>query len=108
MKLRIGDEILITAGKDKGRRGKIERIFPKDSSVLVPGVNIYKRHRKGIPAMNVQGGIIEFARPLRVGNVQLVCPSCKKQTRVGFKVLKDGEKVRICRKCEKQIGKKAE
>lgn len=103
MKLRIGDEVLVTVGKDKGRTGKIEKIFPKKSKVLVPEINVYKRHRRPVPALGIKGGILEFSRPMPVGNIVLMCPSCKKQTRIGYSVLKDGEKIRICRKCKKQI-----
>ena len=103
MKLKIGDEILVTAGKDKGRRGKIERVFPKEGRILVPGLNVYKRHRRGLAGK--KGGIIEFSRPLPVSGVAFVCPHCGKQTRVGFKILSGG-KVRICRKCKRQIDKK--
>lgn len=105
MKLKIGDEILVTVGKDKGRTGKIGKIFPKKNKVLVPEVNVYKRHRRPVPALGIQGGILEFSRPLPIGNVVLMCPNCKKQTRIGYLVLKDGVKVRVCRKCGKQLDK---
>lgn len=104
MKLRIGDEILVTAGKDKNRQGKIEKIFPKENRMLVSGINVYKKHRKG--SGKEKGGIIEFSRPLPVGNIALVCPSCKKQTRVSYRVTKTGEKTRICAKCKRQIDSK--
>lgn len=101
MKLRVGDEVLVTAGKDKGRKGKIEAVFLKKDEVFVPGVNVYKRHKKGLG--QEKGGIVEFSRRLPVANVALVCPHCKKATRVGFRVLKTGEKARICAKCKRQI-----
>ena len=98
IKLKIGDTVKVLAGKDKGREGKIERIFPKKEKVLVPGVNIYKKHVKG--AQGRKGGIYDVPRPLPYSKVSLICPKCKKNTRVGFKVLKD-EKVRMCKKCKK-------
>ncbi len=101
MKLKKGDEIIVTVGKDKGRKGKVERVFPKDGSIVVPGINVYKRHQKKRDEKH-PGGIISIPRALDVSKVMLVCPSCKKQTRVGFSVLKD-EKVRICRKCGQKI-----
>lgn len=104
MKLRIGDEVLVMGGKDKGRRGTIERVFQDENKVLLPGVNIYKKHQKGFPGR--PGGIIEFSRPLPVASVALVCPNCGARTRVGYKLMNDGEKVRICRKCKRQINKK--
>jgi large subunit ribosomal protein L24 len=100
MKLKAGDKVKITAGKDRGRTGVIEKVFPKEARVLVPGVNLYKKHRKGFGGQ--KGGIIEFARPLPVANVALICPSCGKQTRVSYR-MKAGTKVRICAKCKKPI-----
>ena len=99
-KLKKGDTVRITAGKDKGREGKIEKIFPKKRTVLVPGVNIYKKHVKGFQGQ--KGGIYDIPRPLVFAKVALVCPKCKKATRIGFRVLKD-EKIRFCKKCKKEI-----
>lgn len=100
MKFKIGDEVLITAGKDKGRKAKIEKIFAKNALALVPGVNIYKKHRKG--NMNEKGSIIELSRPLPFAKLALVCPNCGKQTRVQIRV--DGkEKLRACAKCKKTL-----
>lgn len=101
MKLRKGDQIIVTIGKDKGRKGKIESVNEKEQTVVVPGVNIYKRHEKKRDEKR-QGGIIEFGRPLSLGKVALLCPKCGKQTRVGYLVTK-GEKERICKKCEARI-----
>ena len=101
MKLLKGDNVKIVAGKDKGKSGKVEKVFTKTDKVLVEGVNQYKRHVKA----RVQGQtseIMTITKPLPVANVQLVCPKCKKLTRVGYKMEKD-KKVRICRKCEKEI-----
>lgn len=101
MKLKKGDQVLVTAGKDAGKKGKIERVFSKESRVLVAGVNLYKRHQKKRDEQH-PGGIVEAPRPLPVGNVALICPKCNKQTRVGYLVTK-GDKVRICKKCEQKI-----
>jgi large subunit ribosomal protein L24 len=102
MKLRNGDEIVVLAGKDKGRKGKIEKILPKQGKVLIPGINVSKKHTK--PRGEKQpGGIIEQIMPLPVSNVSLLCPSCGKPTRVGYQVNKDGSKTRICRKCKALI-----
>lgn len=101
MKLKKGDEIIVTMGKDKGRKGKIEKIFPKASTVVVPGVNIYKRHKKRRSEKEA-GGIMEVPRPLSLGKVALICPKCGKQTRIGYLVT-GKEKERICRKCGQKI-----
>lgn len=101
MKLKIGDQVLITAGKDKGRKGKISKISPKDGTVLVPGINMFKRHIKRKDEKN-PGGIVDIARPLPTGKVALFCPKCSRATRIGYSILKD-EKVRVCRKCDQEI-----
>lgn len=100
LKIKIGDTVKITAGKDKGREGKVEMVLPKRSSVVVPEVNMYKKHVKG--QQGQKGGMYDLPRPLNVAKVALVCPNCKKQTRVGFEIEKD-TKVRVCLKCKKQI-----
>jgi large subunit ribosomal protein L24 len=101
MKFRKGDSIIVTAGKDKGRKGKVEKTFPKEGKVLVPGVNMYKRHVKKRDEKN-PGGIIDKSRPLPTANIALVCPKCSQPTRIGFLLTKN-EKIRICRKCEQAI-----
>lgn len=100
MKLKKGDQIIVTAGKDRGKKGKIEKIFPNENKVLVTGVNIYKKHLKKTDKN--PGGIIEVTRPLPVSNVSLICPKCKESGRVGYKI-EAGEKFRICRKCQQAI-----
>lgn len=98
MKLKKGDQIIVTRGKDKGRKGKVEKILSKVGKVLVPGINIYKRHLKS-QGQNKPGGIIDKVMPLSISNVALVCPKCNLKTRIGFQISK-GEKVRICKKCK--------
>lgn len=100
MKLKVGDTVKLMAGKDKGREGKIEKIIPGRSSVVVPGVNLYKKHVKG--SQGQKGGIYDIPRPLNTAKIALICPLCKKPTRVGIRIVKN-EKVRICRKCNKEI-----
>lgn len=101
MKVRIGDTVLITAGKDKGKHGKIDKVYPKINAVLIPGFNIFKKHLKKRDERE-PGGRVDFSRPIPVGNIALICPKCKKPTRVGFNQVKD-EKIRICRKCQQPI-----
>ena len=99
MKLKKGDNIIVIAGKDKGRKGKIEKIFPKEGLVLLPGINVFKRHTKS-RGEKQPGGIIDIIKPLPISNVALLCPKCGKPTRVGYRVSKDETKSRICRKCQ--------
>lgn len=101
MKFKKGDQVLITSGKDKGKRGKIEAVILKENAVLILGLNIYKRHLKKRGERG-QSGIVDFPRPIPVANIALVCSKCKEQTRVGFNVSKK-EKIRICRKCNQPI-----
>jgi len=101
MKLKKNDEIIVTAGKDKGKRGKIEKIFPQKDKVLVGGLNLYKKHLKA-SGDKKQGGIIDIGKPLPVANVSLICPKCNKQVRIGFK-FEGKEKMRICHKCNQVI-----
>lgn len=101
MKFRKGDEVKVTVGKDKGRTGKIEDVFPKLSLVLIPGINMYKRHLKARDPKR-PAGIIDIVKPISVGNIALICPKCHEQTRVGV-VFEDGKKVRICKKCESRL-----
>lgn len=99
-KIKKGDNVKILAGKDSGRTGSVERVMTKTSKVVVAGVNLYKRSvkRQG----DQQGGIIDLVKPVDASNVALICPNCKKVTRVGFKI-EGKEKIRICRKCGKEI-----
>lgn len=101
MKLKKGDEIIITLGKDSGRRGKIDHVDVKSDTVLVPGLNVFKRHMKRRDEKN-PGGIVDFPRPLSPAKVALICPKCKKQTRVGYS-LSGKEKHRVCKKCGQLI-----
>ena len=108
MKFKKGDTIVVTTGKDKGHKGKIEKLFPQVGKVTIPGVNISKRHMKRKDDKN-PGGIIDIVKPIDVSKLALVCPACGKPTRIGMLVTKNlprgkaGEKVRICRKCGKKI-----
>ncbi len=101
MKIRKGDKIKVTAGKDRGKEGTVDRVWPKDSKVSVSGVNVFKRHLKP-RGQGQKGGIVDVSRPLPESNVALICPKCKQVTRVGFKITAK-EKVRICRKCGQEL-----
>lgn len=100
-KLKKGDEVIVTKGKDRGKKGKIEKIFPKLQKVLVSGVNLYKRHLKP-RGQGKPGGIIDIAKPLPWANVALVCPKCSQRTRAGYKQMENQNR-RICRKCKEEI-----
>ena len=93
-KIRKGDDVVVIAGKDKGKRGSVTRVVSSER-IIVEGVNIVKRHTKGNPQMNVPGGIIDKEAPLHISNVMVFNPGLGKGDRVGINVLDDGKKVRI-------------
>lgn len=102
MKIKKGDQVKVTAGKDKGKTAKVEKVFSKTGKVLVEGVNVYKKHLKK-QGQDKPGGIIEINKPLPAGNVALICPKCQKPTRIGYKKDKQDKKYRICKKCKEAI-----
>ena len=103
--IRKNDNVVVLTGRDRGKRGRVLRVLPNKTRVVIEGVNFIKRHTKANPQRNVKGGIMEREASLHASNVQLVCPECGAQTRVGHKILGDGRKVRICRKCEGVVDK---
>jgi large subunit ribosomal protein L24 len=103
--IRKNDNVVVTTGKDRGKRGRVLRMTPDKNRLVVEGVNIMKRHTKANPQKNIKGGLVEREAPLHASNVQLVCPECGKPTRIGKRILEDGRKVRICRKCEGVVDK---
>ena len=101
MKIRKGDKVKIIYGKDKGRQGVVERVYLKSNRLLIPGINIYKKHIKKNEKVP-QGGKVDLARPIAVSKVMLICPKCTKETRVGF-IISKTKKWRICKRCESKI-----
>jgi large subunit ribosomal protein L24 len=102
MKIRKNDTVLVIAGKDRGKKGKVRKALPKNDEVIVEGVNMIKRHSRARGAAR-QAGIIELEAPLDISNVMLICNKCNKPARVGFRLLEDGRKARICRSCNEVI-----
>lgn len=97
------DTVVVLAGKDKDKRGKVLGVEPKRKKVLVDGVNVVRRHTKPRPPKFPQGGIIEKTLPIDLSNVMLICPKCNKPTRAVAKLQTDGSKIRACRSCNEQI-----
>ena len=102
-KIRRDDEVVVIAGKDKGRRGKVLQVHP-DGRVLVSGVNLIKKHMKPNPMLGKQGGIVEKEAPLHISNVALFNPENDQAERVGFRVNVDGAKVRVFKSTGKEVG----
>lgn len=96
-KIKKGDYVIVIAGKDKGRKGEVTKVFPQESRVIVSGVRMVKRHVRP-SQMDPDGGIKQFEAPIHVSNVAHIDPKDTVPTRVGFKVLKDGKKVRVAKK----------
>ena len=104
-RIKKGDTVEVIAGKDLGERGEVLVVLPKEDRVVVQGVNTLKRHRKARQSGNQQipAQIVEFEGPIHLSNVMVVCPSCDKATRVGFRFKDDGHKVRFCKACDSDI-----
>ena len=103
--VRRNDNVVVTTGKDRGKRGRVLKVLPAVNRVVVEGVNLIKRHTKPNPQRQIKGGLVEREAPLHASNVQVVCPECGKATRIGRRILGDGRKVRICRKCDGVVDK---
>lgn len=104
-KIRKGDEVIVIAGKDKGKRGGIVQVLA-DSRVIVDGVNLVKKHQKPNPAKGIEGGIIPKSLPIDVSNVAIFNPATQKADRVGIKLLEDGKKIRIYKSSGEALGGK--
>ena len=103
MYLHKGDQVEVITGREISKRGKVLKIFPLKERALVEGLNMIKRHTRPTQK-NQQGGIVEKEGSINVTNLMLVCTKCDKRTRVGYKRLDDGRKVRLCRHCGEEIG----
>ena len=105
MKIKKDDLVLITSGKDKGRKGKVAATFQKGEKIVIDGLNIIKKNIKP-KKEGEKGKIVEVPRPIDVSNVKLICSVCKKPTRVSYKIKEDGKKkkkVRVCKKCNAEV-----
>ena len=103
--IRRNDTVIVTTGKDRGKKGRVIKVVTEKNRLIVEGVNLIKRHTRPNPAKNVKGGIVSREASLHASNVQLVCPECSAMTRVGHRILNDGRKIRICRKCDGVVDK---
>lgn len=101
MKLRKGDTVIVRIGKDKGKKGKVQSVSPEEGTLIVEGINIFKRHMKKKDDKH-PSGIIEVTKSIMVSKLGFMCPKCGKAARLGYLIVK-GEKIRICKKCEQKI-----
>lgn len=102
-RIRKDDKVMVIAGKDQGKIGKVLKILRKSDKVLVEKVNMVKRHVRPNPYKREPGGIVEKEMPVHVSNLMVVCSSCAKPTRVGYRPAEDGKKTRFCKKCDQTL-----
>jgi len=98
VRLKKGDNVLVISGEDKGKKGKIVKIFPKENRVIIEGMNLLKKHMKPTQK-SPQGGIVRQEGPVQISNVRLICNKCDKPTSVKHGLTKEQKKVRVCKKC---------
>lgn len=101
MKIKKGDTVLITTGKDKGKTGKVTKSIPNIGKIVIAGLNTVKKHTRA-NSKNPHGGIIDIHAPIQASDVLVVCPRCNKATRIGYK-LTEKSKMRICKKCNESV-----
>lgn len=101
MKIKKGDQVLIITGKDRGKKGKVLKIFSVAQKIIVENINLAKKHRRP-RRQGEKGQVVESPRPLHVSNVKLLCPKCGQAARIGYKVTETG-KFRMCKKCQQEI-----
>jgi len=101
MEIKSGDTVSIIAGKDKNKTGKVTKVFPKTNKIIIEGLNLIKKHIRP-KKQGERGQRVEIPQPINISNIQIVCPKCKKTTRIGHRIL-GNSKVRICKKCGQEI-----
>jgi large subunit ribosomal protein L24 len=100
--IKKNDTVLVIAGKERGKKGRVLSVYPLKDQLLIEKINVIKKHMKPTKKYT-QGGIIDKEAPIHISNVMLVCPKCTKPTRIGNSLLQDGRKVRMCKKCREVI-----
>ncbi len=100
--VRKNDTVLILSGENGGKQGKVLKVYPKQNRLIVEGINFVKRHTKPTQK-NPKGGIVEKEGPVNASNVMVVCGKCGQPTRIGTKIMNDGERIRMCKKCGEMI-----
>jgi large subunit ribosomal protein L24 len=99
------DQVQVLAGRDKGKTGRVLRVFPARGRAIVENINVVRRHTRQNPQRNIQGGIVEREAPIHLSNLMVLCPECDAAVRVGVQYLSDGKKVRVCKSCGGTIDK---
>lgn len=99
------DQVMVMAGKDRGKTGKVLRVFPGENRAIVENVNFIQRHTRANPQRNIKGGLVQREASIHISNLKVICRECGKPSRIGYAILSDGKKVRVCRNCEGTIDK---
>lgn len=102
MKVAKNDTVLVISGNDKGKMGRVLRVFPARQRLLIEGVNFIKRHSRPSQT-NPKGGIVEKESPIHISNIMVICPKCNVPTKVGMKTLEDGRRARLCKQCRELL-----
>lgn len=97
--IKKNDEVFVLSGRDRGKRGKVLRVFPARKRAVVENINVIKKHTRPNPQQNIKGGIVEREAPIHLSNLAVVCVECDRPVRVGVSELSDGKKVRVCKQC---------
>lgn len=99
-RVKKNDQVKVISGSERGKSGKVLKVFPGKDRAIVEGIKFIKKHVKPNPKLNVKGGIVEREAPIELSNLQVVCPECSKPSRLGIKLLEDGTRVRFCKACK--------
>ncbi len=102
LKIRKGDTVSVTKGKDRGKKGKVLKILRENGRALVEGINLVKKHKRRTQ-QDTKGGVVSIESPISISNLALFCGHCSRAVRAGFTILKDGTKARICRACKEVV-----
>jgi len=105
VKIKKNDMVRVIAGKDRGKTGKVLKVFPGNGTAIVENINFVKKATRPNPNRNIKGGIIQKEAEIQISNLMLICPECNKFTRAGLEKLEDGRRVRLCKKCGAMIDK---
>jgi len=103
--VRKGDTVVVLAGRDRGKQGRVLRVIPSKGTAIVERINFLKKHTRPNPQKNVKGGILERESPIRLSNLQVVCPSCNTASRTGTHRSAEGVASRFCKNCDTELGK---
>ncbi len=101
--IKKNDLVFVLSGKDRGKTGKVLRVFPTNSRAIVEGINFIQKHTRANPQKNVKGGILPKESSIHLSNLMVVCKRCNKHARVGFTHLPDGRKARVCKNCDELL-----